>query len=162
MYHAQGALMLDSLIPDEFRKRMFNQKFNQNNIRKKSKESKNVSFSNIVEEKAEENFSRDIDEFLIDLSKLEKNLMDHPNEETIESYRKAISGFFKNMSANYQILDFSRKKGKSQKILRVIDQELDNLYKEVFGNNLRGLMLLGKLQKIKGLIIDLKIGEEKK
>ena len=109
----------------------------------------------------EEDFEEDINSFLEELALLEKKLIETPNEQNIQNYRTSIGKFLKKVSKNYSSFEFYTKKRLRCKIWKVIDQELEELYRGVIKKNLNGLLLLNKLHEIKGLIIDLKIGDKK-
>ena len=96
---------------------------------------------------------------------MEKNLLQNPNAHTISRYRKGVGDFLRKMTANYGHMDFYRVKNGQKKVYRiwqVLDRELDQVCREVIADQLKAFMLLDKLQEVKGLIIDLKVGKEEK
>lgn len=157
--------MLESLVPEQFRKNL-NRKYTPSSLGKKEKketsQSGNVNkpFAAALEEKAKDNFEQDIDSFLEEIEGLEKTLMESPSRESVDQYRKSISGFLKKVSKNYSAFEFYTRKRMRCKIWKVMDQKLEDLYKGVISKQLKGLLLLDKLHEIKGLIVDLKVGGE--
>lgn len=156
--------MIDSLIPEEYKKNFQNKiktsflKSSLGTKNKKTISNTSVSFHSVLEEQAEENFKDNIENFLEELTLLEKKMIDSPTIETVEAYRKKIGDFLSNVSKNFQPFEFYRARKIKCKIFKVIDKELDQLYKNIIAGQLKGLHLLDKLKYIKGLFIDLKVG----
>ncbi|PKL14393.1 MAG: hypothetical protein CVV50_02550 [Spirochaetae bacterium HGW-Spirochaetae-6] len=161
--------VLDSLIPDDYRKRLFNRPLGGNVLKKKNKTGEPASkpvFQGALEEKGLELYESELDTFLGQLEQLEKNLLDKPNEETVRKYRRGMGDFLSKVSKNYAHFEFYKRKfgGQSKikyNIWNVIDRDLEKLYQDVVKGQLKGFMLLDKLKEMKGLIIDLRIGEAK-
>lgn len=149
---------------EEFRKKnSYNKDIPVSFLKNKAAQKKNSTavgtFNDVIDEKAEENFNQNIDEFISNLSVLEQNLLRKPSEQSVREYKTSISLFLKKMSTNFKSFQFYTRK-KHEKVMKVIyqvvDKDLNEIYKKVVSGNLQGLMLLDKLKEIKGLIIDLK------
>lgn len=163
--------MLGSFIPEEYRKRLKNKFYplslkNENLAKtdKKISSSAPQSFASALNDKGVDNFNRDIEQFLKTLESKEKSLIASPCSKTIREYREAIGNFLKKASKNYNAFPFykNRRHNIVIKTWQVLDTKLEKIYKDVIGKQINGVMLLDQLQSVKGLIIDLKIGEQRK
>lgn len=83
------------------------------------------------------------------------------NSDTILEYKKAVKQFLAYIVAN--AFDFKKAssrpsftfKGAKSSAIRLIDEKLERFATELFTNQLSQLMILERLEEIKGLIIDL-------
>lgn len=159
--------MLEPLIPAELRKKILGpqRKTGFKKSLSKNKEAQGKSFHSILENQAEDNFITEADNFLEALEDLEQAFLEKPSIETMGRYRKAIGDFLRKVTSNYAHMDFYRTRRGQQTTLRIwqiLDNELDKTYREVLSGQVKAFMLLDKLQEIKGLIVDLKVGKEEK
>jgi len=159
--------VLEPLIPAELRKKIQEtpQKTGFKKSLSKNKETQGKSFHSILENQVEDNFITETDSFLDSLENLEQDFLEKPNITTMGSYRKAIGDFLRKVTSNYAHMDFYRTRRGQQttfRIWQILDTELDKTYREVLSGQVKAFMLLDKLQEIKGLIIDLKVGKEEK
>lgn len=160
--------MLDPLLPEEFRKKAAG--IQKNAGFKKSAQRKNTAgetqkFQNLLETRTEEVFSAETDEFLESLETLERDLLEKPGADTIARYRKGVGDFLRKVTSNYAHMDFYRTRNgqkTSFRIWQILDRELDQAYRETLSGQVRAFMMLDRLQEIKGLIIDLKVGKEER
>ncbi len=156
--------MLDSLIPDDYKNSYSSHSlpvsFLKNKSKKKLEKTSGKDFSNIVQGKGEGLFESDINQFLEQLESLEQELVDKPNSDTVFKYKKGISDFLTRLTKNYKHFEFYNRKKYRCKIWTVVDKQLEDLFNGVVSTQLKGIMLLDKLQEIKGLIIDLKVGNK--
>ncbi len=90
------------------------------------------------------------------------NLAEAVNPQTIEDYKKAVKSFVKFVVDNSlkatSVISGSRYieiKQKKYFLVKVIDEKMDRLTKELLFNQLEKLEILDRLGEIKGLLIDL-------
>jgi uncharacterized protein YaaR (DUF327 family) len=165
---AGEVLMLDPMVPEEYRKgspqsRVPSYLLNRNKKNQKVSANQTRNFASAIEDKAEEQFKGEVDSFLKKLDVLEKALLDNPTEKTVFEYRNSIGSFLKKTSRNYGAMEFYKRRSPNPlKLWRTLDSDLESIYKGVVSKQLKGMMLLDKLHSVKGLIIDLKIGKEGK
>lgn len=89
------------------------------------------------------------------------NLADNINSDTISAYKKAVKSFV-NFAVNHS-LDaksvisggLNPMKQRQYVIVKVIDEKVERLTKELLFNQLEKLTILEKLDEIKGLLVDL-------
>ena len=89
------------------------------------------------------------------------NLADNVNSETINKYKKAVKNFVRFAVAHS--LDakavtsggLNPLKQRNYVIVKIIDEKIENLTKELLFNQLEKLQILARLDEVKGLLVDL-------
>lgn len=89
------------------------------------------------------------------------DLAENVNEDTINKYKRAVRSFV-NFAVNHSIdvksvitCNLDQMKKNNYFVVKVIDEKIENLTKELLFNQLDKLKILAKLDEIKGLLIDL-------
>lgn len=90
------------------------------------------------------------------------NLAENVNMDTINKYKKAVKDFVR-FAVNNSLEVKSTTSGginllkqkKSYVIVKIIDEKIDNLTKELLSNQLEKLQILAKIDEIKGLLVNL-------
>jgi uncharacterized protein YaaR (DUF327 family) len=108
-----------------------------------------------------EAFNTEITDFVEELNELQAHLTQNPSLSLVNEYRQKIGSFLKNLLNNHQALPFYKgiRNRVELKIWATVNQELDDIANQVIQGNVQGFVVLSKLNMIKGLLIDLKIGK---
>ena len=89
------------------------------------------------------------------------DLAENVNEDTINKYKRAVRSFV-NFAVNHSIdvksvitCNLDQMKKNNYFVVKIIDEKIENLTKELLFNQLDKLKILARLDEIKGLLIDL-------
>lgn len=137
-------------------------KSDKNAARHVSRDSVNeLNFLKELDNAAEEQVKRSLDELISDLSEQAKVLEKHRTFEELDKYKKMVKAFMKQaISKIYavKVSDSSKLMAKRKKVyvlVEKVDSELERLTKQVLDKNAQTLDLLATLEKIKGILVDM-------
>jgi uncharacterized protein YaaR (DUF327 family) len=120
-----------------------------------------LNFLKELDNAAEEQVKRSLDELINDLSEQAKVLERHRTFEELEKYKRMVKEFMKQaVSKIYavKVSDSSKLMVKRKKVyvlVEKVDAELERLTKQVLDRNAGSLELLAILEKIKGILVDM-------
>jgi uncharacterized protein len=137
-------------------------KSDKNSARHVSRDSVNeLNFLKELDNAAEEQVKRSLDELINDLSEQAKVLEKHRTFEELDKYKKMVKEFMKQaVSKIYavKVSDSSKLMVKRKKVyvlVEKVDAELERLTKQVLDKNAPSIDLLATLEKIKGILVDM-------
>lgn len=120
-----------------------------------------MNFLKELDNAAEEQLKRSLDELINDLSEQAKVLEKHRTFEELDRYKKMVKDFMKQAVSKIYALkvsDSSKLMAKRKKVyilVERVDEELEKLTKLILEKNAPSLDLLAALERIKGILVDM-------
>jgi len=134
----------------------------KNTARHVSRDSVNdLNFLKELDNAAEEQVKRSLDELINDLTEQAKVLEKHRTFEELDKYKKMVKEFMKQAVSkiySVKVSDSSKlmiKRKKVYVLVEKVDTELERLTKQVLDKNSPSIDLLATLERIKGILVDM-------